>query len=256
MKFEESLIAGPSRLPMLIVTIVWIVGWYSIVFVFDAEQVGRLTREDGLVEYTGAALFLLASILFFASYVKSRAASGQGWLPIKGNVFFLLLGLAFLFVFLEEISWGQRIFGFATPETLRDLNSQSEFNFHNLQVFHGETETGERKSFLALLLNMDRMFSMFWFTYCFLMPIAYRYSTQVRNLLNRMQMPIVPIFLGVVFVLNYAITKVLELQLGSGLHHAVVETKESNLAMLFVAVAIWFLSNGRTPESGVATKAV
>ena len=34
---------------------------------------------------------------------------------------------------MEEISWGQRIIGFATPEVLIDANSQGETTLHNLR---------------------------------------------------------------------------------------------------------------------------
>ena len=35
---------------------------------------------------------------------------------------------------MEEISRGQRLFGFATPETLAQMNWQGEFNLHNIQT--------------------------------------------------------------------------------------------------------------------------
>ena len=38
-----------------------------------------------------------------------------------------------MFVFMgEEISWGQRILGFGTPEVLMEINHQQEFNLHNI----------------------------------------------------------------------------------------------------------------------------
>jgi hypothetical protein len=40
---------------------------------------------------------------------------------------------------MEEISWGQRLFGFATPERLAEANWQAEFNFHNVQTDLSET---------------------------------------------------------------------------------------------------------------------
>ena len=39
-----------------------------------------------------------------------------------------------VFVAGEEISWGQRIFGFATPDFLLPLNQQGEFNVHNISL--------------------------------------------------------------------------------------------------------------------------
>ena len=149
-----------------------------------------------------------------------------------------------MFVCLEEISWGQRIFGFQTPEGIRDINAQREFNIHNLRIFHGKTETGDRKSFWGLLLNMDRLFSMFWFSFCCLIPVIYRFSAPMRDFLDRIRMPIVPIFLAAIFIFNYVTTKILEMVIDSQIHHSIVEIKESNIAMLFFVLALWFLRAG------------
>ena len=130
---------------------------YLLPLILSTEEIRALAIEDGVVEYVGALFFLLASLTFFALYF------GKNGRPSSRNIFYLLLGLGFLFVCLEEISWGQRILGFSTPESIRQTNAQGEFNIHNLKVFHGKTETGERKSFWGLLLNADRLFSMFWF---------------------------------------------------------------------------------------------
>ncbi len=45
---------------------------------------------------------------------------------------YILGGIAMLFATGEEISWGQRIVGFSTPDFLINLNSQKEFNLHNI----------------------------------------------------------------------------------------------------------------------------
>ena len=37
-----------------------------------------------------------------------------------------------IFIAGEEISWGQRIFSFSTPEILTAINDQNEFNLHNV----------------------------------------------------------------------------------------------------------------------------
>ncbi len=39
-----------------------------------------------------------------------------------------------VFIAGEEISWGQRALGFATPDFLLNLNAQSEFNLHNIKI--------------------------------------------------------------------------------------------------------------------------
>ncbi|MFC1836888.1 hypothetical protein ACFL2Q_19545 [Thermodesulfobacteriota bacterium] len=49
---------------------------------------------------------------------------------------FRLLAAAFLLVAMEEISWGQRIFGWETPTLWSELGTQNETNIHNLLSFH------------------------------------------------------------------------------------------------------------------------
>ncbi len=223
---------------------------YSILFLFSIEEVINLTNEDHIVEYVGAGLFFVAGFLYFILYKRTRKILKFEKLSLNGNVFYLLLGVAFLFVSFEEISWGQRIIGFDTPEGIDKFNAQSEFNFHNLYFFHGETESGDRKSFWTLLLNMDRMFSIFWFSYCFLIPFFYHFSSAAKHFLDKIRMPIVPMFFAAIFLANYAASKVLEAILDSNIHHPTVEIKESNIAMLFFVLAIWFLRNVRSPVPG------
>ena len=82
------------------------------------------TQEDAWVEDLTAISFLLASFLLFAT-ARMERNSVRRYIYILG-------GLVMVFAVGEEISWGQRIFGFATPGFLFDLNSQHEFNIHNL----------------------------------------------------------------------------------------------------------------------------
>lgn len=82
-----------------------------------------LTMEDGLVEYATAGLFLVASGLSFS--VANRGTDRRRRLA------HLLMAVFFFFCLGEEISWGQRILGFATPEALSRINAQDEFNLHN-----------------------------------------------------------------------------------------------------------------------------
>lgn len=87
-----------------------------------------LVSEDHVVEYATALALMLATPLALRT---ARLA----WLTRRRSVAVLLMGLgAFtLFVGLEEISYGQRIFEFATPEELSRTNMQGEFNLHNVE---------------------------------------------------------------------------------------------------------------------------
>lgn len=47
---------------------------------------------------------------------------------------YVIIGLAALLFFLEEISWGQKLLGFETPPAISSRNQQQEFNLHNLYI--------------------------------------------------------------------------------------------------------------------------
>ena len=81
-----------------------------------------LRKEDGLVENLTVVWFLLAGLLLFATALVERS--------FFRRCIYILGGLAMMFVCGEEINWGQRIFGFATPD-LMGLNARSPFNVHN-----------------------------------------------------------------------------------------------------------------------------
>ena len=81
-------------------------------------------REDRRVENLTAVLFLLASIALFAAAWEERR--------IFPRCAYILGGIALTLFAGEEISWGQRIIDFETPAFLADLNSQRQFNIHNI----------------------------------------------------------------------------------------------------------------------------
>ena len=63
-------------------------------------------------------------------------------------------------------------------------------------------------------------------------------------------MPIPPLFIAVLFIANYAASKVLEAISNERIHHSLVEFKESNIAILFFVLAVWFsLESRKTPKS-------
>lgn len=87
------------------------------------------TYEDLIGEWCQTYFFLAASLISVRVAVQNT----------RYRWFFVLFTLAALYVVLEEISWGQRIFGFATPEFLKEHNLQGEANLHN--IFTGPYST-------------------------------------------------------------------------------------------------------------------
>jgi len=228
----------------IIVSIIWLTIAYSVFFLFDNETITLLSHEDGFFETSTAIFFFLAAILFFYLYFKDHEGNNLYIFKTKKNIFLLLLGLLFLFGAGEEISWGQRIFNIETPQALKEINTQKELNIHNITIFHGDIEKGKPKTGLAKLITIGMLFQMFWFTYCFLIPVLNKSSSKISKILKTFNLPIVPIWLGSLFLLNYILSRIVNLQL-SGLetHHYVIENKESAFAFLFFIVSIYFLRN-------------
>jgi len=88
----------------------------------------KLVREDHLLEWIQSLTYFASSILalFVAVHLLRNQERILGWLYIG-----LFMGL--LFVAIEEISWGQRIFGLESPEFFMEFNRQEETNVHNLR---------------------------------------------------------------------------------------------------------------------------
>ena len=226
---------------------------YSALMLDDAT-VYRIGREDGLFEDLTAVAFFLASLVFLYLFLRRREGNDLLVVKTRRNVFFLLLSLLFLLGAGEEISWGQRLIGWDTPDGWRDANLQGETNLHNLNVFHRRDETGATKSGLMLMLNAERLFSLFWFGFCIIVPLLDLTWPAFRRLMQRIGMPIVPLLVGLLFLANYVIAKALEAHAESRqLGWPLVEIKEFLFGALFFIVAIYFLVS-RTGTFGPSHK--
>ena len=87
-----------------------------------------LVNEDSLIEWLQFACLLAASI--FLPLITVYLIRAKRW-GIAALYAIVTLGVWFLTG--EEISWGQRIFGWATPESLNEVNRQGETTVHNIR---------------------------------------------------------------------------------------------------------------------------
>ena len=104
--------------------------------------------EGGLVEWTQVIL-LVASVRaawLIGADLRRRLGDSLPVLVIRGCS--LLLGL----VLLEELAWGQVIFGWRTPEMLREINAQNETTLHNIDWFQDRLDAGYFLVTLVLLI--------------------------------------------------------------------------------------------------------
>ncbi len=86
----------------------------------------RMVQEDEWFEWTTFWAFIAAGVIFLSVSLQwRRKADEPGW-------FLFLVGLFCFTVAMEEISWGQRVLGFAPPGYFLENNFQQELNFHNV----------------------------------------------------------------------------------------------------------------------------
>ena len=235
---------------------------YSVFFL-QRDTVYALGREDGLFEDLSAVFFFCASAIFAGAFWRSGAnANGSHSANTSGdaatnqataaaaaaprkrrNIWFLLLALLFFFGGGEEISWGQRIFGWDTPQAFEQANIQRETNIHNLKIFNRSDANWNGKTGAAEFLSAERMFSLFWLGFCILTPIAYACIPPLRRLLDRLRMPIVPLTLGELFLVNYGMGEILKPHaLRRALEWPLMEIKECLFSVLFLLIASYFLT--------------
>lgn len=103
-----------------------------IVINFGRHSLGTnwITAEDGPLEYATAINFLFSGSLL--SYLAWRQVARKRPRDHRNAAMLFAISLMMLFVGFEEISWAQRILGFETPDSLKSINIQGEFNVHNI----------------------------------------------------------------------------------------------------------------------------
>jgi hypothetical protein len=92
----------------------------------DALYRAWIESEQGLVENL-TALVLIPAIGFGLVAFRRRGALPAWWL----GPWLLLLVAGSVYIALEELSWGQQWFGWATPDWAAAVNDQGETNLHN-----------------------------------------------------------------------------------------------------------------------------
>ena len=148
---------------------------FSSLLVADPLTFQALTREDYWVENLTAVWFLLAGLLLFVTTLVERS--------FFRRCVYILGAMAMVFAAGEEISWGQRIFGFATPDFLMHLNEQKEFTVHNIA---------------------NKLFDIIWLngTLILCMTTSAAFFCRKDRLFG-IPLPSIPLMLGFLIVISY-----------------------------------------------------
>ena len=206
---------------------------YSIYIFCSDDVIMSIGKEDGLFECMTAILFLFSSVLCFITYKRNK------------NIFILGLAMMFFMGMGEEISWGQRIIGFNTPEELKHLNVQKETNIHNLEIFNDKYLNGVKKTGWQRLLEINILFRIFSVSFLVLLPVLILYFKSRREINKKFKLPVAPFTMGIFFLISWAIfysIKYTFLPRGKpvSLYQTVGEVFECTAAYVYFAVALYF----------------
>ncbi len=155
----------------------------------DPQSLLKWSLEDGPIENLTALLFGLSSLGFVVIMCRSRFLREK---KVWWRYLFVLAWALLMFVFMgEEISWGQRLFGFSTPDGLASVNAQKEFNLHNLE---------------SLQSVKYRMLSLMMLITGVLLPLFVLWE-KGRRLIQTLAFPVMPIAYMCFFIFSYCYGK-------------------------------------------------
>ena len=84
--------------------------------------------ENSVVEWLTALFLLLTAYLAFVTGLSKGSPYRKWTLLAFASIFFV--------AFMEELAWGQMMFGWETPENFRSINAQGETTLHNINGIH------------------------------------------------------------------------------------------------------------------------
>lgn len=170
---------------ILIVTIAMHLFGLALVFA-DRALLSWWIEEDGIVESLTFVVLVAASVCAFVVRARFKPRPERR----AARWFWLVLGLLLLWGGLEEISYGQRVFGIETPAFLvadptpeadSFYNSQGELNLHNLVI--GGHDMNE--------LIYGKLVTLVMFLYWVVVPVVYCRSVRFRRGCDRWGVPVI-----------------------------------------------------------------
>lgn len=174
-----------------------------------------LWDEDGVVEAATAVLAFAAGVGWCFAIIRGRRL---GMLPLGRHLVVpILVSIAMFTLAGEEISWGQRVLGLATPSVLSDVNAQNELTIHNLDLI---------VSPIVVLKGAA-------FAWGLVVPVACLLVGVIARLVWLVRLPVPPLACASLFIGALAFPLVLKTSYGNFAR----EGQEFLLAASFVVVA-------------------
>jgi len=130
-------------------------------------------REDGIIEFSTAGFFFISSVLMILICKNTSITRSSQ----RFKIFTILFAISFFIIAMEEISWGQRLFGWGTEGWFKSHNYQNETNIHNV----GNAQINEF-TFVYYYLS---------FVFGVIFPFLFQINHRFRNLVIKLDFPII-----------------------------------------------------------------
>ena len=218
--------------------LIYLITVYSIYLFLDTNTIIKIGREDGLFEYLSFFFFIGASLFFLMTYL------------LRKNIFYLLFALIFFIGAGEEISWGQRIFLFSTPESLSKINVQNEFTLHNIELFNTHDFDHNIKTGWSKFLTVNFAYKLFWLSFGIILPLIVLLNKKLFLLTIKLKVPVPPLSIGIFFLVNWilfriVITYFLKTDQPFLYYFSINEVMESGSALIFFILSYIFYTRER-----------
>ena len=227
-----------------VLSLIVIISSYLVYLLLREDTVIRLGKEDGMFEYLTALSFFVTSLFFLLIFFRRK------------KLIHLVFALVFFIGMGEEISWGQRIFNYQSPEYFREKNIQSEVNLHNLTIFDSQMEGGNYKKGLSYYLSINFLYKLFWFIYGIMLPVGYILSPSLHKIIDKIDLLVPPFILGAIFLLNWIIRKmiltfIVPIEDSPFYYYAGAEIGEFCSAIVFLMLSAYFFQTGNKAFKGI-----
>lgn len=120
-------ITSKKRLSLLILIIGTMLGFFLHLYLLKFGQ----PSSEGIMEKYSSFLFLFSAIILIISMMRINRKLFSSESRKKILLLLTVISGIFLLIFGEEISWGQRIFGWDSFGIFKEFNVQNETNLHN-----------------------------------------------------------------------------------------------------------------------------
>ncbi|MCJ8167633.1 hypothetical protein MKJ04_22510 [Pontibacter sp. E15-1] len=114
-----------------------------------------VSKENHPAELLTFVFLIFGSVIggYLAWYLKSKHEKVAIWALYTGYA------IALFVIAMEEISWGQQLLGFETPDAFKEMNEQKEVTLHNLEGIQGNSE------YFHLIFGLGGLIGTYFYLY-------------------------------------------------------------------------------------------